>query len=157
MLVKGSFDQLTRLTENSKCLNRIGFFYTPPDDRDGNYYHITCELLVKEDKEDLGTNLALKIEKGLLKRRNDDINPFDHTFYYQFEDNNFKISCCLISRSLILQLLEKRTKVSFVDCSGSDECLTFSDSQKDILERNLKQGGLEYHLKLRQFQRKAKM
>lgn len=142
MLVKGCFDQLMQLIENSKRLNKIGFFYTPPNDF--HHYHITCELL---EKAYLGNNLALKGENGLSSSKNKDINyPFDYTFFYQLEGNNYKISCCLISQSLIYTLFRNSTRIPVFH--GNVECLTFSDSLRENLENCLKQGDLKSYLKL---------
>jgi len=128
MIIKGCFNQLTQLIEHSKHLNKIGFFYTPPCDH--NHYHITCELLQKT-----------RGQNGFLNCSNDINHYFDHTFYYQLGENTYKISCCLISQSLIFQLYNN------LPVFGQEEYLTFSDSQRKNLECHLKQSALKCYLK----------
>jgi hypothetical protein len=134
MIFKDCFNQLTQLIEQSKHLNKIGFFYTPPGDH--NHYHITCELLQKT-----------KGQIGFLDGRNDINHYFDHTFYYQLGENNFKMSCCLVSQSLIFQLYSKYTNLHFVN--KQKEYLIFSDVQRKNLEYHLKKNALNFTKSLR--------
>ena len=118
--VKGctNLNQLQKLTS---CNNqfRMGFFYNP--NGDNQIYHITCELIGNVDND----------------------NPLsDHTFYYRLNENNsYQISCNLISHSLIVQFLNKN--IHGIELKQSEElqeeCLCFSNSQRENLEFHLKQ------------------
>ncbi|CAB4476845.1 hypothetical protein RhiirA1_418538 [Rhizophagus irregularis] len=121
ILVKGCTDinQLTQLT--SLSLNytndKMAFFYNPPNDF--QIYHITCELLYE------------------------DADPSsDHTFYCKLDDKtSYRISCRLISHSLIVQFLNK--KMYGIELRQGEEqhqdFLTFSNVQRDNLEFHMKE------------------
>src|SRR5436190_23943018 len=84
--VKGctSLSQLHQLTNCNNPL-KMGFFYNPYGDC--QIYHITCELSDNIDNVDPDSN---------------------HTFHYKLNEKNFyRISCNLISHSLIVQFLNK--------------------------------------------------
>jgi hypothetical protein len=118
-IVKGctNIDQLIQLTNSSSNDKfRMAFFYNPPED--SQFYYITFELL----KENID-------------------HDSDHTIYYKLDDNNFyQVSCRLISRSLIVQFLNK--KIYGIEIRQGEEpqqdYLTFSNSQRDNLEFHLK-------------------
>ena len=132
------FNQLIQLINYSKSSNKISFFYTSPGDN--NHYHITCELLEKD-----------LVKNGLLNYKIENINHhFDHTFYYQLEENKYKISCCLISPSLIMQLVVNYTGVTAV-VSIEHIQEKFCDKQRENLERHLKESALakRFHCKKR--------
>ncbi|PKK59688.1 hypothetical protein RhiirC2_857234 [Rhizophagus irregularis] len=91
----------------------MAFFYNPPDDY--QIYHITCEFL-----NDINNNESLS----------------DHTFYYKLDDKNlYKITCILISHSLIVQFLNK--KMYGIELKQGDEqqqeFLTFSNYQRKYI------------------------
>ncbi|GBC10499.1 hypothetical protein RclHR1_09690004 [Rhizophagus clarus] len=117
-----SIEQLYQLTGFSNRSNdefRMSFFYNPPSDH--QIYHITCEL-----------NANIK-----------DIDVLsDHKFYYKLDDKNlYRITCILISNSLIVQFLNK--KMYGIELKQGEEqqqeCLTFSDAQRNNLEYHLKE------------------
>ncbi|EXX55872.1 uncharacterized protein OCT59_010620 [Rhizophagus irregularis] len=89
----------------------MAFFYNPPDDY--QIYHITCEFL-----NGINNNESLS----------------DHTFYYKLDDKNlYKITCILISHSLIVQFLNK--KMYGIELKQGDEqqqeFLTFSNYERN--------------------------
>ncbi|PKC03027.1 hypothetical protein RhiirA5_503690 [Rhizophagus irregularis] len=91
----------------------MAFFYNPPDDY--QIYHITCEFL-----NDINNNESLS----------------DHTFYYKLDDKNlYKITCILISHSLIVQFLNK--KMYGIELKQGDEqqqeFLTFSNYERKYI------------------------
>ena len=97
---------------------KMCFFYNPPDDF--QIYHITCEI------------------------SNDNISQLlsDHTFHHQLnEKTSYKISCILISPSLIVQFLNKNIYgiEPGQDENPQQEWLTFYNSQRENLEFHLKQ------------------
>jgi hypothetical protein len=116
-----TIEQLNQLASSSNRSNdkfRMSFFYNPPCDH--QIYHITCELGEKIKDKDI----------DLVS---------DHTFYYKLDDKNlYRITCILISNSLIVQFLNKK----IYDIEGEEkqeEYLTFSNAQRDNLELHLKE------------------
>ncbi|GBC13211.2 hypothetical protein GLOIN_2v1706157 [Rhizophagus irregularis DAOM 181602=DAOM 197198] len=117
-----NIEQLNELTSSSNRSNdnfKMAFFYNPQNDY--QIYHITCESLNEISNNEL---------------------PSDHTFYYKLDDKNlYKITCILISHSLIVQFLNK--KMYGIELKQGDEpqqeFLTFSNYQRNNLESNLKE------------------
>jgi hypothetical protein len=117
-----NIEQLNELTSSSNRSNdnfKMAFFYNPQNDY--QIYHITCESLNEISNSEL---------------------PSDHTFYYKLDDKNlYKITCILISHSLIVQFLNK--KMYGIELKQGDEpqqeFLTFSNYQRNNLESNLKE------------------
>jgi len=92
-----------QLTQNSSSFK---FFYT----HNGQYYHITVTATCRNENE---------------------VNPYsDHIFYHQFEEVNYKITCCLISPKVIF---EDFFGINYID-NYSSQALTFN---KEILETEL--------------------
>src|SRR5436190_15617880 len=86
------------------------------------------------------TNLDLKIENGFEPPKFCGLMKItDHTFYYQHDKNNYKVSCYLISHSLVNQLLNKIIyNVELLqDDKQQQKYLTFSNTQRVNLEVNL--------------------
>src|SRR6266480_2753988 len=75
-----------QLTQNST--SSFKFFYTPFFDK--SIYHITVTATCINENE---------------------VNQYsDHTFYHQFEEVNYKITCCLISPKVIYE------HIFFINC-----------------------------------------
>jgi len=97
-----------QLTQNST--SSFKFFYTPFFDK--SIYHITITATCINENE---------------------VNQYsDHTFYHQFEEVNYKITCCLISPKVIY---EDIFGINYIDISS--QALTFNNNIKDILETEL--------------------
>jgi hypothetical protein len=108
------------MTSNIHCV-LIKFCYLSPPGYHHQICHIPCEL-VGEKIKDKDIDLVS-----------------DHTFYYKLDDKNlYRITCILISNSLIVQFLNKK----IYDIEGEEkqeEYLTFSNAQRDNLELHLKE------------------
>jgi len=112
-----NIDQLTELANSSlnNSNDRMSFFYNPSGDF--QIYHITCGLL----NENVDT-------------------PSDYTFYYKLDDKTFyKVTCRLISHSLIVQFLNKKFYGIELRQEPQQDYLTFSNDQRDNLEFHLKE------------------
>src|SRR5215212_6421242 len=95
-----------QLTQNSS----FKFFYTPFYDN-SQYYHITVTATCKNE---------------------DEVNSYsDHTFYYQFEEVNYKITCHLISPKVIF---EDNFGINYII---SSQALTFNNNNNEILATEL--------------------
>src|SRR4051812_45696053 len=115
------FHQFKKLVEYSKQPNKFSFFYTPPSEL--QIYHITC----------IGTT---------QDNDNEDYNSlFVYSFYYQHDNNYYKISCCLISHSFINRFLNNRIH-NFERLQNDEQQLTFSNTQRENLQASLKQSVL---------------
>ncbi|RIA96717.1 hypothetical protein C1645_815035 [Glomus cerebriforme] len=113
-------------TQNSQStqqvLNEFRFFYQPPDDN--NFYHVTCKVL---------HNYV----------QNSEIweDDYDCEFLYQSSNVTYRVTCKLLSHSLIVNILNKEFYGRDFDVNDLKRkyILTWNFYQKYNLELSLKQ------------------
>ncbi|RIA81451.1 hypothetical protein C1645_790435 [Glomus cerebriforme] len=115
---------LSKYSKESFEINEYPFFYNPPNDP--QIFHITCK--------------EISFESGFQESNNPSPDGTIYVFYYQLPNDKFyKITCEIVSNSLIVQYLNKKNfGIELIQVEQQQEYLEFSSEQK----RNL-----EYHLK----------
>src|ERR1043166_8898242 len=103
---------------NSKYNNERKFFHCTLND--GNIYHITYKAILQD-------SISL------------DDHDYDHEFFYQWTTANFYVTCELLSRSLIENILNIEVYGIDPGVNGSNQKDSLSLSQKLSLEKSLKQ------------------
>jgi hypothetical protein len=90
----------------------------------------------------LEANLALKVESFKFSgysQENKENSLSDHAFYHFHDNSIYKISCCLISPSVINQYLNKKIYNFELQDYNQQQNLIFSKIQRENLEFWLKQ------------------
>ncbi|CAB4389654.1 unnamed protein product [Rhizophagus irregularis] len=109
--------QLIQNYQPVQRLNEFRLFYQPPNDN--NFYHVTFKMILQ-----------------LSENYNDD---YDYEFFYQSLDASYYVTCKLLPRPLILEILNKEIYATDFDTNDLKHKHTLTWNQKLNLELNLKQ------------------
>ncbi|CAB4423326.1 unnamed protein product [Rhizophagus irregularis] len=96
-------------------MNEYKFFHLD----DGNFYHITCQIILR------GSVL--------------DDHDYDHAFFYYGSTVNYYVKCKLFSYSLIIKILNKEIYGMDIDMNNFERKKSLSLDQKLFLEQDLRQ------------------
>ncbi|RIA96711.1 hypothetical protein C1645_754281 [Glomus cerebriforme] len=111
-------------TQNSQStqqvFNEFRFFYQPPDDN--NFYHVTCKVL-----------------HNYVQNPETWEDDYDCEFLYQSSNAKYRVTCKLLSHSLVINILNKEFYERDFDINDLKRKYILTWHQKYNLELSLKQ------------------